>query len=379
MRRVAVTALVLLVLSVASALGQQQGNNGNNNSGQDPSKYWLTPGQTDHDSKGNVTYTEIKDPKTFTTKVFSHGQWLTYHYRPNTTDILSIETPDSTDDFLYDDSGKWNGVSVRVGGKAHALRYDRDKGTVATNGMPVVTIEKDPTSVATRDLIVRRGAEIVASANYSPSGAVQSLSVGAMTLSFALTDDGVKETLRANSTTLKEAMTSGGGRRFFHVLLDPVADQLGIGKDWVNQVQSKTTATGYMTSIQQGQAVVARFVDLGGMRVAFDSNGRPLFYDVDFSYGSYGGKDPQTHLKSTAAYTAALPTHIIVTADGNVGAYVEFPGDGAIRAFWTTTNKKGQTTYMYSVYDAGASKHMAALSMQPSASIIGKGRQYFLV
>jgi hypothetical protein len=367
MRKIAVSAVVLLLSGFLSAFGQQHGNNGN--AGQDPSKFWLTPGQTDHDSKGNVTYSEIKDPKTFTTRVFSHGQWATYHYRPNSTDVVSIDTPDSTDDLLYDSNGKWNGVSIRIGGKAHLLRYDRDKGTVATNGLPAVSVEKDVTSGMTRDLLVRRGLDVVASAAYGPRGEVESLTVGTMTITFSLAGDTVKETLRANGTILKETATGGGGKRFFHVLLDPVAPQLGIGKDWMSQVQSKTSVTGYMTSILQGQAVVARLVDLGGMRVAFDSNASPLFYDLGFDYGaSFAGKDPQENFKTAAAYQGALPTHIIVMPDGNVGAYVEHPGDGAIRAFWTTTGRNGQTNYMYSVYNASAPKHTAGLSIKPTAA-----------
>lgn len=374
MRRLAASVTALFAFCVTSALAQQQAGTGKNNAVQDAARYWQTPGDTDHDSKGNVTYTEIRDAKTFTTKVFIHGQWLTYHYRPNSTEIVSVDTADSTDAFLYDGAGKWNGLAVTAAGKSHRLRYDTGRGVISTDGMPDVTIEKDPGSVATRDLLVRRGTEIVASVIYAQSGNVQSLNVGAMTLSFALVDGHVKETLQANGATLKVTTTTGEGRRFFNIILDPVADRLGIGKDWANQTQSTTTATGFMTSVNQGKATLARVVQFGGMRVAFDINGEPLFYDIDFDYGSgYAGGDHQRNFKVTGAYTGVLPTRIIITADGDVGAYVQHPGDSAIRAFWTTTSK-GKTTYSYSVYDSGTAKHGTALGVMKPSSLSSQAR-----
>ena len=81
----------ILLLMCAGTLFAQHSNNGNGTSANDPTKYWQEPGETDRDSKGNITYTEIKDPKSFTKRVFANGEWATYHYRPSTVEITKID------------------------------------------------------------------------------------------------------------------------------------------------------------------------------------------------------------------------------------------------------------------------------------------------
>jgi hypothetical protein len=357
--------MAALMMLCGGMLLAQHGASGGNNAAVDPAKFWQGPDQTDRDSKGNITYTEIKDAKSFTKRVFLNGQWATYHYRPGTVEITSIENSDSTEDLLYNTERNVAGVTVRSGGKSHTLRYDRSKGTVAADGLPTITVEHDPSSLSTRDLKVRSGKEVVASVVYGPTGEVASVNVGAMTLSLTPTDNGMKETLAANGVPLKEATATFVVKRTFSVFLDPVADRLHLGKDWANETRSRSTQTGYLSSIQQGANIIATVVRLGEMQASFASDGTPLLYDITVDYDA--GEPQRNDYRVAALYAATLPTHIIITSDGEVGAYVQTPGSGSIRAFWTS-HSDGHTLYNYSVYDAGVKSSGSAAGYPVNAT-----------
>jgi hypothetical protein len=362
-------AAAFLVLCAGTLLAQQANNgNGNGNSVVDPTKFWQAPAETDRDSKGNITYTEIKDPKSFTKRVFANGQWATYHYRPGTVELTSIDNSDSTEELLYDGTRNFKGVTVHADGKSHTLRYDRSNGTVAAGNLATVTVERDPTSTATRDLIVRSGRQVVASVDYNAAGEVASINVGSMTLSLMPAGNVIKETLKANGATIKEATATMAVRRTFTVLLDPVAERLHIGKEWANETRSRATQTGYLNTLQQGTSVLARIVRVGEMQAGFAADGTALFYDVTLDYGA-GGNAQRSDYKVAAMYAAALPTHIIVTSDGKVGAYVETPGSGCIRVFWTS-HSAGHAQYNYSVYDSGrpSARNGAASTVAPTSA-----------
>jgi len=347
----------------AGTLLAQHSNNGNGNDIPvvDPAKFWQSPGETDRDSKGNVTYTEIKDAKSFTKRIFTNGEWATYHYRPGTVELTSIDNSDSTEELHYDEARNFNGITVNAGGKSHTLKYDRSKGSVTADNLPTVTVERDSSSPSTRDLLVRSGKNVVASIEYTPTGEVAKLNVGAMTLSFTPADTYMKETLTVNGTVLKEANATVAIKRTFTMFLDPVAERLHLGKDWAAQTRSRATQSGYLNTLQQGTAVLARMVRMGEMQAGFAADGSPLLYDLTINYGPGGGMAQQRDYKIAALYAASLQTHIIITSDGDVGAYVETPGSGSIRAFWTS-NKGGQTQYNYSVYDSGRPSAKSSMS-----------------
>jgi hypothetical protein len=362
-------AAALLILISAGTLSAQHTNNGN--SAVDPNKYWQAPGETDRDSKGNVIYTEIKDPKSFTKRVFANGEWATYHYRPNTVEISRIENSDSTENLLYDDAHNINGVTVQAAGKSHTLHYDRPKGIVTADNLPAITVERDASSAATRDFIVRSDKTIIASIDYTSSGEVASINIGAMTLSLTPAGTNMQETLKVNGTTIKEATATIAVKRTFTVFLEPVAGRLHIGNDWANDARSRATQAGFLNTVRNGNDVLVRIVRAGEAEAAFAADGTALFYDLMVNYGP-GGTARQRDYKVAALYAAVLPTHIIVTSDGNVGAYVETPGSGSIRAFWTS-NSGGRTQYNYSVYDSGAPRASSSLSRAAHATSSAAG------
>lgn len=331
-------AAVLLAWAAAALVAQERGRPDS-----EAAKFWASAEPTDRDRHGNVIYTEIRDPKTFTTKVFLGGQWLTYHYRPNTLIVTSVDTPESTDELQYDASGAMRGVKVRTAGKTHELYVDPVHGTVSTPGMPEVTPLEDPAPGSTRHSVVKSGGRVIATISYTPAGAVRTVSVGALVLSLELVDGRVHETLSANGRQIAESTVVPVFGRSFRIGLDTVAARLGLTARWPQEVTARSSPAGYLTILQAGERVVARIVQLGANRVAFDAEGAVLFYDLALNSGVI--EDGPNQVQVNTAYAAAVPTHLIVGSDGTVGAYAENPGDGAIRAFWS---KDG--AYSYSIY-----------------------------
>jgi len=331
------------------------------------------------DAKGNITYTEIKDPKTFTMKVLDRGQWLTYRYEPNSTKVTKVEAADTSDDYLYD-GGEWNGMTVHARGRAHTIRVAG--GLVTADDMPAVTVERDSRG---RDTAVKRGAEIVATITYDANGQVQRLTVGAMTLDFAVRSDGVHETLRANGAVLYTTVAQPEGKHNMPgtVSLDPVTERLGLGADWRNSVTVHRSATGSLLSVKDAQAhPIVEMVQLGAMSAAFDTKGQPLFYDLWLKYtaspSNLGNGDAGFDV--TTALNGVLPNRLIVPATGDASAYVQFPGDGAISSIWTAT---ATPPYRFRVYHetrkaAAMSRtiHATASSMQTGTDeVFRKGRE----
>jgi len=122
-------ALTVLLIAAGSALGQPA-----------IPQFWKTPGETIRDAHGVVVRQEIKDPKTFTMRVFEHNTWVTYQYEPNTEKIIHVNTADTAEDLLYD-GNEWNGVTLRAGGKSYTFR-DR-QGHLTATGLPPLSITRD--------------------------------------------------------------------------------------------------------------------------------------------------------------------------------------------------------------------------------------------
>jgi len=124
-----------------------------------------------------------------------------------------------------------------------------------------------------------------------------------------------------------------------------VAARLGLGPDWFNKIKTRRSSTGSLITVTDDQhRIAARIIEFGGKRVAYDAAGEPLFFDVDLDYNDVGGK--------VVPYLGVLPTRFVVTATGDVGAYLAHPDDGAIGSFWTST-VNGQPSYHYNVFHKG--------------------------
>ena len=329
-----------VVLIASMAMGQQS-----------DAAFWQTPGNTVRDAKGNITYTQIKDPKNFTVKIFDRGQWVTYHYEPNSTKVAKVEGPDTSEDYLYD-GDRWNGVTVRAHGRSHTIHATDT--VVVTDDMPRITIERDAKG---RDIAVRRGNDVVAAISYDANGQVQRLAVGAMSLDINILTSGVREVLRANDSVLVTTVAKAQGKRQFPISLDPVADQLRLGSDWRNSVQFDRSATGSLVSVTDAMHhQIAEIVQFGETSAAFDTKSSPLFYELRLKYSAnpvVGSGDGDAFADPTTALNGILPDGLIVPVTGDASAYVSRPGDGAISSLWTV-NGASAPAYRFVVYHEGA-------------------------
>jgi hypothetical protein len=353
-RAVLIAAVVLLARASAGQQADMQ--------------FWLTPGTTLRDSKGNITYTEIKDPKTFTMKVFDHGQWLTYRYEPNGARVAKVEAQDTTEDYLYD-GDQWNGLTIHAGGRAHTIHSL--EGTVAADNMPPVTIQRDERG---RDIAVRRGLDVVAAISYDTSGQVRRLTLGAMTLDVAMQNNDVVETLAANGKLLVTRVAHPEARHPFpvSVSLDPVMERLGLSPDWRNSVRVHRNATGALLSVSNGQSgLVAEIVQFGAMSAVFDAKGSPLFYDLPLNYIARlpAIVDGDTAGDVTTALNGVVPDHLIVPITGDASAYVQAPGDGAISSIWSVS-AGCVPSFRFRVYHESGSSGTASRSVHPASTSV---------
>lgn len=348
--------LMCLVLIASVAMGQQS-----------DAAFWQTPGNTVRDAKGNITYTQTKDPKNFTVKIFDRGHWVTYHYEPNTTKVARVEGPDTSEDYLYD-GDNWNGVTVHAHGRSHSIHATDT--TVTADDMPPITIVRDEKG---RDTAVKRGSDVVATISYDANGQVRRLTAGAMSLDFNILSSGVREVLTANGTVLVTTVAKAHGKRQLPVSLDPVADHLGLGSDWRNSVQFNRSATGSLISVSDAlQRPIAEIVQFGEMSAAFDTQNSPLFYELRLRYAAnpvVRAGDGDAFADPTTALAGILPDGLIIPVTGDASPYVSRPGDGAISSLWSVTG--GSTpSYRFIVYHEGAKPTATNLRTPPVTSSV---------
>ena len=336
------------------------------------SHFWETPGETIRDATGNIVYREVKDPRSFTMRVFDRGTWLTYHYQPNTDRVVSVDTPDGTDDYLYDSAGKWNGLTVRAQGRPLTIRATHQ--LVSTDNVAPVTVEQD---AAGRDVSVNQAGQRIATFEYRGNGELQRVTLGRLTFTLTRDSAGIHETLTANGKVLTTATprTAQGSKHTFPISLAAVADVLGLQNNWSEGLTTKRSATGFLMTIHNERRVIARIVELGGMRVGFDSTGTPLFYDLQINYGAPGG---YTDANLTMAYNTVVPKRLVVGTNGSVEAYVPSPADGAIQSFGNFINN-GQTCIaikrIYVHRDIYAAMANAMVDMRKREDCVQSGRR----
>ena len=220
--------------------------------------------------------------------------------------------------------------------------------------MPIITIERDARG---RDIAVKRGADIVLTISYDANGQVRRLTIGTMTLDFAIQSDGIREVLMANGAVLMTTVAKPESMHQFSVSvsLDPVADRLSLASDWRKSVHVRRSTTGSLVSVSDAlSGPIAEIVQLGAMGAAFDTKGAPLFYDLWLKYTATPDlKDGDASADVTTALNGVLPTRLIVPVTGDASAYVQSPNDGAIFSVWTLVG--GATpSYRFRVYHDAA-------------------------
>lgn len=323
------------------------------------SNLWQTPGEVTRDKNGNVVMQDVKDPKNFTVRHFENGKWaLTLHFRPNTDNVTQIEAPDFTTDVGYAADGvTQNSVTVHGYGRPLVVRGTRDY--MSTDGMLEARVERDERG---RDVKVTYGATTIATVQYAESGGVKRFTLGnTLAVDFAVAPDGTHEVLSANGKVVRETIAKGYykfPRMSFS--LDAVADRLGLPDEWQNVVRPRysTMNMGPLTVTKDNGDVLVRLVHeaLGG--IAFEPSGEPLFYDIGLDWASIGGWT-KAAMELQGAFAGVLPTHMTVTREGMIQAWLESPAPGAIMSLQT------------SLKDSSSFRFKIALPQPPASASTG--------
>ena len=118
-------------------------------------------------------------------------------------------------------------------------------------------------------------------------------------------------------------------------LYDAAAEELGVDLDALTYEQSPTLA---LTTARDAEGHVAFYiVHTDWCDVGFAANGEARFYDLELSV--LGGKIPPGSdvlvSKAWEMQRGTIPDHLLLTARGRVGVYLDEAAKGAIASAWT--------------------------------------------
>jgi hypothetical protein len=354
--------LVCLCFAAAPALAQ----------GDDP-PFWKQRGEITKDDAGRVTFAEERDPSTYTVRIFSKGVWTKHYYKPHTTQALKVETPDTVEEWLYDQHGNYSGMRIHFNGVVLELHSEGLGKRLSASGMPLISVEKDRGGRVSR-IHDAKGTDL-ARFQFDEKGYLRNLEVGSRTLELSAPIDGkVQETLKADGRVVTATVAgSVPNPQFFPFCLDTVRQQLNLPDDWQNGLTFRRSATGTVTTALAADGKPLLYmIDHGGNRFGFDTAGKPLFIDIaiDLAYGTVeheADTGPAINEQSAVA-----PNRIVIAPDGRVGVCTVGAAAGAIASFWTERMSNGATVTRYRTYGAGApkTKSMAPQSQHRSGKSI---------
>jgi hypothetical protein len=193
-------------------------------------------------------------------------------------------------------------------------------------------------------------------------------------------DGAVTETLRSADGRAITIVSVPGATPNPHSIsfcLDSVATQLGLGAGWQSELTfNSSVTTSVLTGRRSNGPPVVYIIAWGGNRFAFDATGKPLLIDfaIPLVAMSLGPQGIDTAL-AIHAQSAVAPNHIVVTADGRVGACTDGSASGAISSFWTERGSDGTLVSRYKVIGTGqksgwrAEQQNAAPGAQKSSGI----------
>jgi len=308
--------------------------------------YWSRPGEKQFDASGTLILEEVKDPATFTSRIFRDHAWTTYRYVPHTERVARIEAPGTAIDFNYSADGALSSKTVHVGhsaltvrpehtqsfgaGSMPGLKFISDSGgrettIVTSSGAPVARYEID-TVHRSASLKLGNGMNLTITGRPDKRSYVERLV------------DPVGHVLSERVVTPKQQPATK------RLDLDPVLRELSLDADWENNIEITRDVTSSVLTVTNPKGTRLLYVvQHGPDQFGFDSNDNALFYDVlvDRYRGHFDDPDVLVDM------AALLPDHIVTTADGRVGAYVSMPASGAITGFWDERLPSGATRYAY--------------------------------
>lgn len=118
----------------------------------------------------------------------------------------------------------------------------------------------------------------------------------------------------------------GYGRGVYHpVILDLVANQLGLGDDWTARISIRPNETRSLYSVVRQTGEPVAFVVRGGnVNVVYDATGKPIMYDIDLAEQFYPAGPEVAH----------VPRRILITSDSRAEWEAPQSPDGSIGSAW---------------------------------------------
>lgn len=313
----------------------------------------------------------------------------TYTYSTNESgQITSITNDNGTHDaYEYDAYGNIVGINVFAGNTVLNVRYVQGWSgpIVAAPGLPAVVMNADSNGrtsevVVHPEISIGEGGEIEVEANggwfnsppppftaatliYDTNGYLSQATLkGDLALHLTAPDSAgvVHQTLYGSTgNILAQANAFGSipGIRHVPAYLDAVANEAGLSGQWADTLSFETSADGHVTiAVNSNSQPVLYIVNIGEIRVGFSAAGAALFYDVIPNYEAAVGTVNEGDSLDVAPQMAAVsPNHIVVTASGHTGFYMDHPADGAIYSAWNELNASGNETQPYATLDATSS------------------------
>ncbi|HEV8434993.1 MAG TPA: hypothetical protein VGR95_16410 [Thermoanaerobaculia bacterium] len=250
-------------------------------------------------------------------------------------------------EYLTDASGVEIGLTVHVGELPLTIRA----GLHNASAGPLSVLKKRDTAGREITFVLSDGST-AGSFSVAKSGRIESLELkNGMKLALTPARDGLyKETLSVGhgSRVIHEQVTSTGTRfQPSDIALDMVSKTLNLAE--AGDVTTKRDASGTLTTVTNSTGeVVLYIVRYGTDKAAFDVSGNLLF--LDLFADMY--RRPASETENWVDIQPLVPDHIVVTADGRIGAYVSTPAPGAIRAVWDERDDAGKTTYEFRLASA---------------------------
>ena len=224
-------------------------------------------------------------------------------------------------DFLHDaaDPSRASGVTVRVDTRALTVTYG-NPGECAAAGLPRMTSVFDE---AGRTSSVLADGLPLALIEHTGEGRVAKITV-----------PGKLAWTAAAPPARREGMPAIRGASY-----DAVAEDLDLDFDVLT---FEPSPTGMLTTVRDKQRrVVLYVVHTDRCDAGFAADGKPLFYDLPLVLfdGTFAPDSDVMESQAWETQHGTVPDHLVVSAGGAVGLYVEEPSSGAIKSLWTDRDK----------------------------------------
>jgi hypothetical protein len=276
---------------------------------------------------------------------------------------VRLEGPDGVIvNYLYAtaESTETSGIAVSVNDKVTlTVRYD-SLGVVAVDGLPALTSLTDHEG---RMTAVHADGKPLALFDYTPAGFVAAVMLpGRFTWTTSAPDhshrvrQSVENALGKVITTAK-VLASEVEDALRGASYEAAAAELGVSLDTLRYERSPT---GALTTARDRTGRVAFYiVHTDTCDVGFSPDGTPRFYDLTLSV--FGGAIPPGSdvLVSPAwdAQRGAVPDHLVLTAGGAAGLYIEAPAPKSIDATWM--DRDGKLSTVAREIERDGSSHLA--------------------